>query len=639
MKRLRKIYLIIAVFFTVFSVIFSASSYRIDSLDITAKIQEDGSVVIEEIALYNASEINGVLYNIDAKGYGKLQSLEVFYEKNGEFISAVNDRGTASGMYTVSVSDELYKIKLYSPMRNEKRYFGFRYVLPRGVTVYEDIAQFNRKMVGRGWQNSIRDVSVKVILPKEADKDKIHAFGHGPLTGNIEILNGREIFFTLKNYRPGEFVETNILFPKEIVSKINPSYVKKTKGYDSIMAMEGKLAEESNRERDRAVRGMILGRVVFFGGVAWWLFLMVFIYLKNGKKYKVINPYGEYFRELPDDYTPAVAGTLVSRKMYPAPTHLFATVMDLVRKDYLEMEEINEVNSKGKNIKKTILKKVREVTSELKDYERLVFKWYINELGDGEKVVLEDVEKYVSKNLTNAKKFNANFEKWKTLVYTDMLSKGLKQDKRNKLAVALGVITGILLFIGGMVLIVIFQDPKFMLFNFLGIPLIVFSAAVNRPSKEKEEAYSRWKAFKKFLVDYSNLEEAKLASIHLWEHYFVYAIALGVAEKVAAGYKKIAVLRGEDDVNLRVGRNRMSLMNTYLYSRAFRTMESSTVKAAARSMSEVAKSTRSSSSGSMLTAGTICISPSLARYFFRIPSSIISRRSSIVISSVTTSAA
>lgn len=598
MKRLRKIYLIIAVFFTVFSVIFSAPSYRIDSLDITAKIQEDGSVVIEEIALYNASEINGVLYNIDAKGYGKLQSLEVFYEKNGEFVSAVNDRGTASGMYTVSVSDELYKIKLYSPMRNEKRYFGFRYVLPRGVTVYEDIAQFNRKMVGRGWQNSIRDVSVKVILPKEADKDKIHAFGHGPLTGNIEILNGREIFFILKNYRPGEFVETNILFPKEIVSKINPSYVKKTKGYDSIMAMEGKLAEESNRERDRAVRGMILGRVVFFGGVAWWLFLMVFIYLKNGKKYKVINPYGEYFRELPDDYTPAVAGTLVSRKMYPAPTHLFATVMDLVRKDYLEMEEINEVNSKGKNIKKTILKKVREVTSELKDYERLVFKWYINELGDGEKVVLEDVEKYVSKNLTNAKKFNANFEKWKTLVYTDMLSKGLKQDKRNKLAVALGVITGILLFIGGMVLIVIFQDPKFMLFNFLGIPLIVFSAAVNRPSKEKEEAYSRWKAFKKFLVDYSNLEEAKLASIHLWEHYFVYAIALGVAEKVAAGYKKIAALRGEDDVNLRVGRNRMSLMNTYLYSRAFRTMESSTVKAAARSMSEVAKSTRSSSSGS-----------------------------------------
>lgn len=598
MKRLRKIYLIIAVFFTVFSVIFSAPSYRIDSLDITAKIQEDGSVVIEEIALYNASEINGVLYNIDAKGYGKLQSLEVFYEKNGEFVSAVNDRGTASGMYTVSVSDELYKIKLYSPMRNEKRYFGFRYVLPRGVTVYEDIAQFNRKMVGRGWQNSIRDVSVKVILPKEADKDKIHAFGHGPLTGNIEILNGREIFFTLKNYRPGEFVETNILFPKEIVSKINPSYVKKTKGYDSIMAMEGKLAEESNRERDRAVRGMILGRVVFFGGVAWWLFLMVFIYLKNGKKYKVINPYGEYFRELPDAYTPAVAGTLVSRKMYPAPTHLFATVMDLVRKDYLEMEEINEVNSKGKNIKKTILKKVREVTSELKDYERLVFKWYINELGDGEKVVLEDVEKYVSKNLTNAKKFNANFEKWKTLVYTDMLSKGLKQDKRNKLAVAFGVITGILLFIGGMVLIVIFQDPKFMLFNFLGIPLIVFSAAVNRPSKEKEEAYSRWKAFKKFLVDYSNLEEAKLASIHLWEHYFVYAIALGVAEKVAAGYKKIAALRGEDDVNLRVGRNRMSLMNTYLYSRAFRTMESSTVKAAARSMSEVAKSTRSSSSGS-----------------------------------------
>ena len=575
MKKLKKIYFLITVFFTVFSVVFSAPSYRVDSLDITAKIQEDGSVVVEEIVLYNASEINGVLYNIDAKGYGKLNSLEVFYEKNGEFIPAVNQNGTSSGSYTVTTSDELYKIKLYSPMRDEKRYFGFRYILPRGVTVYEDIAQFNRKKVGRGWQNSIKDVSVKVILPKKVEKNEIHAFGHGPLTGNIEILSGNEIFFSLKNYRQGEFVETNILFPKEVVSKINPSYIKKSKGYEKIMAMEGRLAEESNKERDRAVKGLILSRVIFYGGILWWLFLVIFIYLKNGKKYKVTNPYGEYFRELPDDYTPAVAGTLVSRKMYPAPEHLFATVMDLVRKDYLEMEEINEVNSRGKSIKKTILRKINGGTSQLKDYEKLVFKWYINELGDGEKVVLEEIEKYVSKNLTNAKKFNANFEKWKTLVYTDMLSKGLKQDKRSTLAVGLGVITGILLFIGGMVLIAVFQDPKFMLFNFLGMPLIIFAAAISRPSKEKEEAYSRWKAFKKFLVDYSNLEEAKLASIHLWEHYFVYAIALGVAEKVAAGYKKIAALRGEDDVNLRVGRNRTSLMNTYLYSRAFRTMESS----------------------------------------------------------------
>ena len=136
MKKLKKIYFLITVFFTVFSVVFSAPSYRVDSLDITAKIQEDGSVIIEEIALYNASEINGVLYNIDAKGYGKLNSLEVFYEKNGEFIPAVNQNGTSSGSYTVTTSDELYKIKLYSPMRDEKRYFGFRYVLPRGVTVY-----------------------------------------------------------------------------------------------------------------------------------------------------------------------------------------------------------------------------------------------------------------------------------------------------------------------------------------------------------------------------------------------------------------------------------------------------------------------------------------------------------------------
>lgn len=48
----------------------------------------------------------------------------------------------------------------------------------------------------------------------------------------------------------------------------------------------------------------------------------------------------------------------------------------------------------------------------------------------------------------------------------------------------------------------------------------------------------KWQAFKNFLSDYSQLEEAKITSIHLWEQYFVYAIALGVSEKVVKAYKK-----------------------------------------------------------------------------------------------------
>ena len=586
-KRLERIVIIFVVFISMVSSAFSSASYRIDDLRIRAEIKKDGSVLVTEQVLYSADKINGILYNVDAKGYGELKNLNVFYEENGKFIPAVKQRGSQRGNFTVSEDDRLYKIKLYYPLRNEREYFAVRYILPQGVTVYKDTAQFNRKMVGENWEKSIRNVQVTVELPEEISKEKIYAFGHGPLTGNVEILNGREIKYTLENYYPGEFLETNILFPKEIVSEINKKYIKNKNAFSEIMKMEKNFAEEANRERERAVKIMGLKWAVFGAAACWIIFVGTFIYLKNGKRYKVKAPYGEYFRELPDDYTPAVAGAIVSR-IAIKPEHLFATVMDLVRKDFLEL--IEEGNQ-------TILRRTeeRDFTS-LKPYEKYVLDWYINDMGDGMEVVLENVEKYISGS-RNAKKFYSKYQVWYKGVADDLKNLGIVKAKSKKIPMFLGIFTGFLMFPGGVFMAQFFGEPKFMIFTFGAIPFIIFSGSKRKLSLEAEEAYARWSAFKKFLVDYSNLEEAKTASIHIWEHYFVYAVALGVAEKVARAYKKISALRGEEE-NIGVGRYyRPSLMNSYMYSRAFRNVERYTAGAANRSIREVSKSNHSSAGG------------------------------------------
>ena len=586
-KRLERIVIIFVIFISMVSSAFSSASYRIDDLRIRAEIKKDGSVLVTEQVLYSADKINGILYNVDVKGYGELKNLNVFYEENGKFIPAVKQRGSQRGSYTVSEDDGLYKIKLYYPLRNEREYFAVRYILPQGVTVYKDIAQFNRKMVGKNWEKSIKNVQVTVELPEEISKEKIYAFGHGPLTGNVEILNGREIKYTLENYYPGEFLETNILFPKELVSEINKKYIKNKNAFSEIMEMEKNFAEEANRERAGAVKIMGLKWAVFGAAACWIIFVGTFIYLKNGKRYKVKAPYGEYFRELPDDYTPAVAGAVVSRTAIK-PEHLFATVMDLVRKDFLEL--IEEGNQ-------TILRRTeeRDFTS-LKPYEKYVLDWYINDMGDGMEVVLENVEKYISGS-RNAKKFYSKYQVWYKGVADDLKNLGIVKAKSKKIPTLLGVFTGFLMFPGGVFMAQKFGEPKFMIFTFGAIPFIIFSGSKRKLSLEAEEAYVRWSAFKKFLVDYSNLEEAKTASIHIWEHYFVYAVALGVAEKVARAYKKISALRGEEE-NIGVGRYyRPSLMNSYMYSRAFRNVERYTAGAANRSIREVSKSNHSSAGG------------------------------------------
>lgn len=570
-----------------FTTIFGRTVYEIERLDIVANIERDGSLEVEERVIYDIGKINGILYNIDALGYGKFTDLQIFYEDDGEFKQARNNTAPSEGNFTVSVDDGLYKIKLYAPSQNERKEFIFRYNLTRGVTVYRDIAQLNRKMVGKDWQNSIGNISVTVNLPENVKKDDIYAFGHGPLTGNIEILDGKSVRYTLNDYRPGEFLEVNLLFPKNILTSFNPLLMKNKSALKEILDMEGKLAKEANDARKRAIIGFYLGRVVLVLAVAWWLFLVVFIYLKNSKRYKVENEYGEYFRELPDDYSPSIAGTLVSRNLYPSGRELFAMLLDLVRKGHLKLEE-------GEKTTTLIL---QESGKPLSEEEKFILNWYIRELGDGEKIVLESVEALI-KGRGGAKEFNRNYERWRTIVYSDMLEKNLKMDKRDKFSTSLGIFTGIAYFIGGGMLGVYFQSELFILMILLGFILLPYTFSRKRASLEKEKAISRWEAFKKFLIDYSNLEEAKLASIELWEHYFVYAVALGVAEKVAKGYSKIMSKKGEESTII-VGRGyrNNSLMNMYLYSHAFRSMERNTSFVAQRAMESVARSSRSSARG------------------------------------------
>lgn len=596
-KNLGRRLIFVVFFLTLFTAVFSAS-YKINDLKIFAEIQKDGKVAVSEQILYEADKINGILYDIDAKGYGELTNLNIFYEEDGKYIKAVRSSGTNKGNYSLAERDELYKIKLYFPLRNEKQRFVVNYILPMGVSVYKDTAQFNRKMVGKNWQTGIKNIEVTVKLPEEIEKNKIYAFGHGPLTGNVKIVDGKTIKYTLKNYQRGEFLEANILFPKEMISEINPRYIKNHKAFDDIMAMEKNLSEEANKERNKAIKMSFFGWIVFGAISCWAAFLGSMIYLKNIKKYKVKAPYGEYFRELPDNYSPAVAGAVVSR-LKIKPEHLFATVMDLVRKDILEMSEEKTTNHRGKTEEKTVIKIVEGADfSTLKDYEDYVLHWYIDEMGDGKKVVMEDVEKYIQGS-KNAKAFYSKYKTWCKDVEKDLKRNDLVREKSKKIFTSLGILTGFFMFAGGVFLTETFGDSKFMIFTIGAIPFIMFSTSKKRLSLKTEEAFAKWSAFKKFLVDYSNLEEAKMASIHLWEHYFVYAVALGVAEKVAKGYKKIAALRGENETaNINMGRYyRPSLMESYMYSRAFRNIERSTIDAVNRSIKEVAKSNMSSASG------------------------------------------
>ena len=579
---MRKNILRIFLFFLI-SIVSFAASFRIEKLDIEANLQKDGSMVVSEAVTYDIDEINGVYFDIDAKGFGELQYIQVFEDDSTGGFKEVD-----SSNYEVSVSDELYRIKLYSKNHNNRRTFKFVYKLPEAITVYDDVAQFNRKMVGKEWQQGINYITAKVIIPVSVsyDNSNILVFGHGPLTGEVD-KEGNTVVYKLNNYYPGDFLEAHILMEPEIFSEYNKSKIVHKDMKQKLLDMEAKLADEANAERDKAIRQQEMINKVFekpgliFGVLSSiWGALMYYIHVIFKRKNKVKNSVGKYLRELPDNSSPALVGGFMTNSIND--NEILATIVDLVRRKVLTLE----------NSDKNSIIMLTGSTENLSAQEKAIVDIYINDFGDGKSLDLKSFGFFQKVPMSVARKF----EKWRAMVQSEMNRKNLTYQGLGCLGVIFFAFFPMIFTFAGLVIGMITGNKMFLLIVVMGIILFVSGAKARYPRKELAEAKDKWQAFKNFLSDYSQLEEAKITSVHLWEQYFVYAVALGVSEKVVKAYKKALDMGVINDVQ---GVNSLAYSPIFnpMFSRSFSNLNGMVSRTNSGASSAIASSRRSSSSG------------------------------------------
>ena len=569
--------------FFLISIVSFAASFRIEKLDIEANLQKDGSMVVSEAVTYDIDEINGVYFDIDAKGFGELEYIQVFEDDSTGGFKEVD-----SSNYEVSVSDELYRIKLYSKNHNNRRTFKFVYKLPEAITVYDDVAQFNRKMVGQEWQQGINYITAKVIIPVSAsyDNSNILVFGHGPLTGEVD-KEGNTVIYKLNNYYPGDFLEAHILMEPEIFSEYNKSKIVHKDMKQKLLDMEAKLADEANAERDKAIRQQEMINKVFekpgliFGVLSSiWGALMYYIHVIFKRKNKVKNSVGKYLRELPDNSSPALVGGFMTNSIND--NEILATIVDLVRRKVLTLE----------NSDKNSIIILTGSTENLSAQEKDIVDIYINDFGDGKSLDLKSFGFFQKVPMSVARKF----EKWRALIQSEMNRKNLTYQGLGCLGVLFFAFFPMIFTFAGLVLGMITGNKMFLLIVVMGIILFISGARARYPRKELAEAKDKWQAFKNFLSDYSQLEEAKITSVHLWEQYFVYAVALGISEKVVKAYKKALDMGVINDVQ---GVNSLAYSPIFnpMFSRSFSNLNGMVSRTNSGASSAIASSRRSSSSG------------------------------------------
>ena len=585
--------------------------YHISNYSIDILIEKDGSAMIEERLTYDFDgQFNGILRDVDFSDTKGLIDAKVFVERKEELIEVIlNSTNSLAdngfpGTYNYEEKDRIAHFKIFEASLDVIKTFRIRYKLINVVTKYNDIAQFNRKIIDKNWQTTLNNITIRIKIPEGATKDELKVFAHGPLSGESKIVDDQNFLFTVPFVSPGTFVETLVIFPNTLVPR-STNLVNKV-ALPDILENEGKLADEANKQRENAReqvakhdkmvknRAMVRNILVILLGLVW-IFLITHIYFKYDKELKH-NFQGKYYRELPGDYTPAEMSILLSfGKVHTR--DIMATLMDLVRKRQLSIDPDKHIK-KGlfgsKEISTyTIHIKEDEQKVDLKKHESYLIEWFIFEIGDGTQVNLEEIKSY-AKDRRNAQTFLVDYRKWTKLAKEES-DKNKFFDETSKKGILTGVLSGIIYFILGIFISIFLYAPVALILTILGFILLIFSARIKRRTSYGNEQKEMWNAFKEFLKDFSNINKAILPSIVIWEHYLVYAISLGVAKEVI---KQLPLVFNDTDLE----NSHLTFMYgaTYGYFAGFNTAFSdtiNTVESAISSAVSIANSTNSSSSG------------------------------------------
>lgn len=539
---------------------FTISSYKLDAI-----IDEYGDMHVVESVTNNYHNINTVFYKNLV--YGKNNGFSTIVDRSSlvkdvrvkvEDSSGVvfdtdvtsGDRGHYVGYSYNGDRDELgNRITCEGGVSNcamifyydstgisDVTTFTYEYTIQGVITEYGDISELNWIMLGEQPMN-VENVEINITLPDgDYNLSDEYSFFHGTNSAYRNFIDNNKVRITSEKIVSGEKIEVRLLVGKDVFSNIRSENKTSVNRLSDILLLEESQAEFFDRIYKIGLYGSIGGFVL---GVLLLGFFVYRCYKKHDKEFSS-DFYNEYYRELPASYSPAVMGYLYKFREIDD-NDLTATLLDLIRRKYLILE--NPSSTVNDDNPDYIIKLNKESSlGDLTKHEKHLIKWFIEDIGNGSEVHSQDLSDYCDE-YNNAVKYQNNNTRWVNLVKEeakkyDFFDKSVKNAKAKYSG--LGVI-GVLLIIG---LLVLKAVSALDICGFLATSLVfivlayyVYVNSFDRRSKKGNEDFVRWRAFKKFLEEFSSFEDYPVPSLIIWEHYLVYATSFGIADKVTSQLK------------------------------------------------------------------------------------------------------
>lgn len=553
-----------------------ARSYEITRVDIDATVHEDGTITVVEMREFDFDgHFNGVYWEIPEGLYeGREVEVTILYGGiiyNGQLVTYERSDSGDNRTYQVSDHASGKELKIFSRHDDEAVQFVMSYEVTGITSRWADTGELYWKYVSDGWDEESQNVTMTLHLPVPSGQtvtpgENVRAWGHGPLDGEVSF-DGNDVVFFSPGVGGSEFAEARVTFPADWLPDESQSSTSKL---PSILAEEQAWADEANAQRERA-RAVVGGGIGV--GAAAAIASLVVIARQSLKIKEANRPFfqDEYFRDVPTADHPAVLGALHNGGTVDTAAFT-ATLMRLTDKKLVTLSRAR-LTSRGilgrekvdDDYMLTLNEQANQWVSATSSEERLanaiddsaidfLFRtcarraYDMASRGDSEILSTEPplyfstMEKVAKRH---ARAYDSGYTGWSSQVEAAYEQRFKRHGKERVSSVPLYIIfavdavvaivfmffalvTGISIQVAGGI---------FAALVLLAIGSAFLGVANQSLNREGIETKTKLKALRRWLKDFTRLNEAIPDDVVLWNRLLVMATALGVAEEVISQLK------------------------------------------------------------------------------------------------------
>lgn len=576
--KLRKL---LAMFIIIISLVLlgetkSQASLHLKNLDFQVQINDDGSMNVVETWDIKVSDTN-TLYKTfikDDTKYSSIMDVSVkditkgennifnsaskweYHLPKGYFFAGTNNKGENEIAWGVSIESTTRKQYLISYRVNDV------------ITKYNDCAELYWQFVGNEFEISANKITGTIKLPANVQHlEDLKVWGHTKyLNGEVKVVSSDTVEFNLNNYKSKNYVEVRLTMPTYLFENISSENISQEEKLDDIIKEETEWANEANARRDRRNKNfklLILATILVNTSIG----IMFSKKIKKNKQFLEKNPnilpeqQLEYYRELPDKEETPLEAVFILKTGYKQsclPNVFSATILNFALKGYVRIEQ------EGKTIK-ILLNKIK--TDELTGDEKKVLE-ILRAASNNNELTMAELEKYIKNYPSKLMNLNSTFEKVsktqaseKGKFDTNRFNKQIVYAEKNVgyIFILIIIIIASIFTIGyayknvqGMLITcTIISLAFFIVVTIINLILnIKITTSFNGFTQKGINEQEQWKAFKKYMEDFSYLNEKEVPELVLWEKYLVYATAFGIANKVLKQLKvKYPELNNQDTIS------------------------------------------------------------------------------------------